>query len=79
MYSSPLITRINLYQKLLDIFEGETARWVQYKIAARPEDDAKQSEIDAYDSEQTNTIYKEPRLILPRTIADIWASYRREA
>ena len=45
------IPRIDLYQKLLDVYESERARWVQYKIDARPLDFSMQNEVDAYDRE----------------------------
>ncbi|KAL8796485.1 MAG: hypothetical protein Q9195_001159 [Heterodermia aff. obscurata] len=43
------IPRVDLYQKLLDIYEAERFRWVQFKFDARPKDFSKQSEVDAYD------------------------------
>lgn len=43
------IPRVDLYQKLLDIYEAERFRWVQFKIDARPTDFSKQAEVDAYD------------------------------
>lgn len=50
--ANPLISRVDLHQKLLGIYEGEKARWVQYKIDAQPADDFKQPETDAYYSEK---------------------------
>ena len=43
------IPRVDLYQKLLDTYEAERFRWVQFKIEARPKDFSKQEEVDAYD------------------------------
>lgn len=43
------IPRVDLYQKLLDTYEAERFRWVQFKIDARPKDFSKQGEVDAYD------------------------------
>lgn len=50
--STNRISRVDLYQKLLDIYNGEKFRWVQFKNDARPKDFSKQSEVDAYDSER---------------------------
>ncbi|KAF5689247.1 non-ribosomal peptide synthetase [Fusarium circinatum] len=49
LVDNPMIPRVDLYQKLLDTYESEKARWVQYKIDARPTDNSEQSELDAYD------------------------------
>ncbi|KAF5682937.1 hypothetical protein FDENT_7458 [Fusarium denticulatum] len=49
LIDNPMIPRVDLYQKLLDTYESEKARWVQYKIDARPRDNPEQSEVDAYD------------------------------
>lgn len=46
---NPKISRIDLYQKLLDIYNSERLRWVRYKNDARPHDMSKQDEADAYD------------------------------
>ena len=43
------IPRVDLYQKLLEAYEAERFRWVQFKIDARPKDFSKQGEVDAYD------------------------------
>ena len=44
------LARVDLYQKLLDIYNDEKFRWVQFKNDARPRDFSNQSEVDAYDS-----------------------------
>ncbi|KAF5643093.1 hypothetical protein F52700_2808 [Fusarium sp. NRRL 52700] len=49
LVDNPMIPRVDLYQKLLGTYESEKARWIQYKIDARPRDNSEQSEIDAYD------------------------------
>ncbi|RGP79771.1 cytochrome p450 [Fusarium longipes] len=54
--ANPMISRVDLYRKLLDTYESEKARWVQYKNDARPRGDAKQQELDAYDSELPDNI-----------------------
>lgn len=47
---TPKIPRIDLYQKLLDIYESERFRWAQYKNDAWPAPDASQDKWNAYDS-----------------------------
>ncbi|KAF5577605.1 hypothetical protein FPCIR_12007 [Fusarium pseudocircinatum] len=49
LIANSTIPRVDLYQKLLDTYESEKARWVQYKIDARPRNNPEQSELDAYD------------------------------
>ncbi len=47
---SPTLSRIDLYQKLLDTYTSEKARWDQFKLDARPEKFYNnESEVDAYD------------------------------
>ncbi len=48
---TPKISRIDLYQKLLDVYEAERLRWNEYKNSARPKDDDIQEKWNAYDSE----------------------------
>ena len=48
---TPKIPRIDLYQKLLDVYEAERFRWAEYKNSARPKDDATTEMWNAYDSE----------------------------
>ncbi|KAG7417127.1 hypothetical protein Forpe1208_v004266 [Fusarium oxysporum f. sp. rapae] len=47
--SNPQIARVDLYQKLLDTYEGEKARWARFKLDARPKDQNDQAQIDGYD------------------------------
>ncbi len=44
------IPRVDLYQKLLDVYEAERFRWSQFKNDARPQDFSKQDEVNSYDS-----------------------------
>jgi hypothetical protein len=46
---TPNIPRIDLYQKLLDVYEAERFRWAQFKNDARPTSDSVQAKWDAYD------------------------------
>ncbi|RHZ51491.1 hypothetical protein CDV55_100558 [Aspergillus turcosus] len=46
---SPKIPRVDLYQKLLDIYDSERFRWVTFKNDARPDDTADQAKFNAYD------------------------------
>ena len=46
---APKIPRVDLYQKLLDVYELERLRWIQFKNDARPADLTKQVEVAAYD------------------------------
>ncbi|UPL04145.1 hypothetical protein LCI18_015079 [Fusarium solani-melongenae] len=46
---TPNIPRIDLYQKLLDVYEAERFRWAEYKNSARPKDDDNQEKWSAYD------------------------------
>ncbi|KAK4221114.1 hypothetical protein QBC38DRAFT_492703 [Podospora fimiseda] len=46
---TPKIPRIDLYQKLLDVYESERFRWTDFKNSARPSDDADMSKWSAYD------------------------------
>ncbi|KAI0144854.1 hypothetical protein BJ166DRAFT_596924 [Pestalotiopsis sp. NC0098] len=45
---TPNIPRIDLYQKLLDVYETERLRWVEFRNSARPKDDDIQK-LNAYD------------------------------
>lgn len=47
---TPKIPRIDLYQKLLDLYESERFRWAQFKNDAWPAPNAKQEAWNAYDS-----------------------------
>lgn len=47
---TPKIPRIDLYQKLLDVYEAERFRWAKFKNDARPAKDALQTKWDAYES-----------------------------
>ncbi|KAF7173669.1 hypothetical protein CNMCM6106_007710 [Aspergillus hiratsukae] len=46
---SPKIPRVDLYQKLLDIYDSERFRWVTFKNDARPDDTADQAKFNTYD------------------------------
>jgi hypothetical protein len=46
---NPMIPRIDLYQKLLDLYESERLRWEQFKISARPADNAPAAQYFDYD------------------------------
>ncbi|KAK4096994.1 hypothetical protein N658DRAFT_527387 [Parathielavia hyrcaniae] len=43
---SPKIPRIDLYQKLLDVYESERYRWVKFKNDNRPTDFSKQDHVE---------------------------------
>ncbi|KAF3913691.1 hypothetical protein AA313_de0202156 [Arthrobotrys entomopaga] len=45
----PDIPRVDLYQKLLDVYNAEKFRWVQFKNDARPKDFSNQTDVDNYD------------------------------
>lgn len=51
-FDSPLqtISRVDLYQKILDVYESQRFRWATFKVKARPKDMAKATpaEIDNY-------------------------------
>jgi hypothetical protein len=47
---TPKIPRIDLYQKLLDVYEAERFRWATFKTDARPAQDADLSKWATYDS-----------------------------
>lgn len=51
---TPNIPRIDLYQKLLDAYEKERLRWVEFRNSARPKDDDIQK-LNAYDSKLDNS------------------------
>jgi len=59
------MSRVDLYQKLLDIYNGEKFRWVQFKNDARPRDFSKQAEVDAYDRKSTASSICWPLLNFP--------------
>ncbi|KAK2593057.1 hypothetical protein QQS21_009265 [Conoideocrella luteorostrata] len=46
---TPKIPRMDLYEKLLDVYQAERFRWVQFKNDARPKKDDPQEKWNAYD------------------------------
>ena len=62
------IPRVDLYQKLLDIYEAEKCRWEQFKIDARPVDFSKQDQVNAYDSKSNTFSAKSTKRILGRLV-----------
>ena len=45
------VPRIDLYQKLLNVYETQRFRWAEFKRKSRPGENATAFEIDAYNSE----------------------------
>ncbi|OQE40114.1 hypothetical protein PENCOP_c006G08050 [Penicillium coprophilum] len=44
-----MMSRIDLYQKLLDVYESERFRWAEFKVNSRPTDYTKRDAVDKYD------------------------------